>query len=157
MSIDADAEVDGLGFDLGLRYARDRWGAGAVYRGEVRVEGEVRPRFDVPPVPDPVAAEQVAERIAVSSQPWQRRVELPAEAAVGAWFRPFRAVRAEFDVVHTAWSDYDENGDPRTSTARRHDFDTDDRQAHPRFGLRESRFESEAWVAGLTVRYGWWW
>lgn len=233
VSIDADAEVDGLGFDLGLRYARDRWGAGAVYRSEVTVEGEVRPRFDVPPVPDPVAAEQVAERIAVSSQPWERRVDLPAEAAVGAWFQPFRAVRAELDVVHTAWSDYDETADPRSSTARRplslffgwddttsvrlgieaelspsftlglgaahepsplpadradpaafrgdalvlaaggtiargrlkidfglsrHDFDTlNDRQAHPRFGLRESRFESEAWVAGLTVRYGWWW
>lgn len=230
VSAAAPADVDGVGFDLGLRFARPDWGAGAVIRSGVTVEGEVRPRLDAVRPADPVAAAELDARLEVLSPPYERRVELPAEVTVGAWFRPLPNVRAELDVVRTRWSDYREAADPRgfTSTppqslfagwddttslrfgleaeltpsftlglgaaqepspvpARfadpgtftgdtlvlsaggslrlgrlvldlglsRHDSDVGVNRVHPRFGLRDSRFESERWVGGLTVRYGW--
>lgn len=228
--IDAAADVDGVGFDLGLRFARPDWGAGAVVRSGVTVEGEVRPRLDAVRPADPVAAAELDHRISVLSAPYERRMELPAEVGVGAWFRPLPTVRAELDVVRTRWSDYRETADPRGSTSARpqslfagwddttslrlgleaeltpwftlglgaarepspipprladpgtfagdtlvlsaggslrrgrlildiglsrHDSDVAAQRAHVRFGLRDSRFESERWVGGLTVRYGW--
>lgn len=230
VSADAAADVDGVGFDLGLRFARAGWGAGAVMRSGVTVEGEVRPRLDAARPADPVAAAELEERLRILGDPWERRVELPAELAVGAWFRPLPRVRAELDVVRTRWSDYRETADPRGFTAAppqslfggwddttsvrlglegeltsaftlglgaahepspvptrfgepsvfpgdtrilsfggslrrgrlvvdlglsRHDSDVAARRLHPRLGDRESRFESEAWVGGVTVRYGW--
>jgi long-subunit fatty acid transport protein len=230
VNVDAAADVDGVGFDLGLRFARADWGAGAVLRSGVTVEGEVSPRFDAARPSDPVAAAELDERLRILGAPWERRLELPGEVAVGAWFRPLPRVRAELDVVRTLWSDYREIADPGGFTAAppqslfagwddttsvrlgleaelthsftlglgaarepspvpsrlgdpgvfpgdtrvlalggslrrgrlvidlglsRHDSDVAAQRAHPRFGLRDSRFESEAWVGGVTVRTGW--
>jgi long-subunit fatty acid transport protein len=230
VSVDAAADVDGVGFDLGLRFARADWGAGAVLRSGVTVEGEVRPRLDAARPADPAAAAELDERLRILGAPWERRVELPGELAVGAWLRPLPRVRAELDVVRTLWSDYRETADPRGFTASppeslfagwddttsvrlgleadltpsftlglgaarepspvparfadpgvfpgdtlvlalggslrrgrlvvdlglsRHDSDVAVQRAHARFGLRDSRFESETWVGGVTVRSGW--
>lgn len=114
--VDADADVDGLGFDLGTRYRATLWGFGAVYRSPVELEGDgnvVRSIRDAPA--DPVAADNLEDLLrAAGSPPFDTTLELPWELATGFWFAPYPELRFELDLVLAAWSDFEQTFRGRT-------------------------------------------
>lgn len=106
---DADADVDGLGWDFALHYARPSWGWGAVLRSSVEVEGSgdaiYRPR-DVPagiPGLDAFLAAQLARGSASQS------FELPYELRGGIWWAPYPELRLEADSSFQRWSGLDDS------------------------------------------------
>jgi long-chain fatty acid transport protein len=97
----AKSDVDGLGWDLALHYARERWGWGGVVRSAVDLDGSGDARyrirdFQLPPV------DQALFR---SSGSVSQNFELPAEFSTGIWFAPYPELRIELDAAWQKWSD----------------------------------------------------
>lgn len=138
--IDADADVDGYGFDLGTRYSSTLWGFGAVYRSGVELEGDgevVRAIRDAPA--DPVAADRLRQILATSgSLPFDTTVDLPWELATGVWFAPYPELRFELDLVLAGWSDFEQTFRGRDSV----------------IGAAPRRTLESGWDDTLSVRLG---
>ena len=103
---DADADVDGYGFDAGVQYRSTLWGFGAVYRSEVELEGdgELDVELRDPPA-DPSlvpSAEGVIRRL---PRGFDTRFDSPREVVAGLWFAPYPELRFEVDAALVAWSD----------------------------------------------------
>ncbi|MEP7009920.1 MAG: outer membrane protein transport protein [Acidobacteriota bacterium] len=95
------SDVDGLGWDLALHYAGERWGWGGVVRSAVKLDGSGDARyrildFQLPP------ADQALFR---SGGSVSQKFELPAEFSTGIWFAPYPELRFEVDAVWQKWSD----------------------------------------------------
>ncbi len=98
---EAKSDVDGLGWDLALHYATERWGWGGVVRSAVELEGSGDSRFRIrdfqlPPL------DQAQFR---SSGSVNQNFELPAEFSTGIWFAPYPELRVELDAAWQKWSD----------------------------------------------------
>lgn len=85
---EADASVDGVGFDLGVRRTADRFGFGATVRSAVEVSGSAS---NSGPTPGPDALS----------------FELPTEVRFGAWRGIGKRVKVELDVAWQLWSSVD--------------------------------------------------
>jgi long-chain fatty acid transport protein len=106
---DAQADIDGYGWDLALHYARPSWGWGAVLRSSVSLDGsgdaDYRAR-DVPPgVPD--LPGQISARLAGGSV--SQSFELPYELRGGIWWAPYPELRLEGDASYQRWSGLDDS------------------------------------------------
>lgn len=95
------SDVDGLGWDLALHYAGERWGWGGVVRSAVELEGSGDARYRIRDIqlPDP---DQARFR---SSGSVSQDFELPAELSTGIWFAPYPELRFELDAAWQKWSD----------------------------------------------------
>jgi len=101
---DADANVDGLGWDFAVHYARPAWGWGAVYRSSLRLTGNgdlgYEPRdvsAGVPGLADAVASRFVSGRAHES-------FDLPDQLTGGVWIAPYPELRLEIDGDYQRWS-----------------------------------------------------
>jgi long-chain fatty acid transport protein len=107
--LDADANVDGYGFDFGTRYHSTLWGFGAVYRSAVDVEGSGDLSRGVRDAPlDAEAAANLAALLANAGRSFDTSLDLPWEMAVGFWFAPYPELRFELDAVLAGWSDFEQ-------------------------------------------------
>jgi long-chain fatty acid transport protein len=84
----ADANVDGVGFDLGVRRTAERFGFGATVRSAVEVTGGASASGGIPG-PDSLS------------------FELPTEVRFGAWRGFGSKVKVELDVAWQLWSSVD--------------------------------------------------
>jgi long-chain fatty acid transport protein len=101
---DADTNVDGLGWDLAVHYARPSWGWGATYRSSLRLSGNgvlgYAPR-DVPPGVPGLAAALAARFVnGVDHQSF----DLPEQLTGGVWIAPYPELRLELDADLERWS-----------------------------------------------------
>ncbi len=97
----AKSDVDGLGWDLALHYAAERWGWGTVVRSAVELEGSGDARFGIRDIQLPVADQARFTRSGSVSQ----KFELPTELRSGIWFAPYPELRIEIDAAWQKWSD----------------------------------------------------
>lgn len=101
---DAEADVDGFGFDLGAQFRSTLWGFGALYRSGVELEGSDDLSFAVRD-----AAPEVLEpaRAILAARPgaFDATVQNPAELHAGAWFAPYPELRIEVDLALVSWAD----------------------------------------------------
>jgi long-chain fatty acid transport protein len=95
------SDVDGIGWDLALHYASERWGWGGVVRSAVDLDGSGDARYRIRDIQLP-AADQARFR---SSGSVSQSFELPAELATGIWFAPYPELRIEVDAEWQKWSD----------------------------------------------------
>ena len=116
---EAAAQIDGLGFDLGVQYQADNWGWGAVLGSGVALDGngdiESYPRD---PFGNPGAAADFQRRFAPASV--DMGFELPPSLAVGLWWGLSANLKIEGDIVWSGWSAVDRTrielaADPYTS------------------------------------------
>lgn len=113
--LDADADVDGLGFDLGIQYKSTLWGFGAVYRSAVDVEGNGNVDRAIRDAPlDPVALDNLQDQLASAPNGFDATTDLPWELAGGVSFAPYPELRFELDLVFTGWSDFEQTVRGRT-------------------------------------------
>ena len=103
---EAATQVDGLGVDLGVQYAADNWGWGAVLGSGVSLDGggdsSYYPRE---PFTDPQVQAAFDRRFASSAT--QMNFELPPTAAIGLWWGVTDSLKLEGDVVWSGWSALD--------------------------------------------------
>lgn len=101
---DADANVDGLGFDLAVHYAKTAWGWGAVYRSSLKLSGNgelgYQPR-DVP-VGVPGLDAELASRFVDGRT--HESFQLPDQLTGGIWIAPYPELRLELDGDYQRWS-----------------------------------------------------
>ena len=97
----AKSDVDGLGWDLALHYATERWGWGGVLRSAVELEGSGDSRFRIRDFQLP----PVDQALFVPSGSVSQKFELPAEFSTGIWFAPYPELRVELDAAWQRWSD----------------------------------------------------
>lgn len=100
----AEADAEGLGFDLAVHYAAERWGFGATLASAVAVEGRGDLTYavrDLASLPSPVQAEALARFRAGRSELAE---ELPETLAAGAWWALGPAVKLELDLALARWS-----------------------------------------------------
>ncbi len=101
---DADANVDGLGWDLAVHYARPAWGWGAVYRSSLKLSGNgdlgYEPR-DVP-VGVPGLGAALAGRFVNGRA--HESFQLPDQFTGGIWIAPYPELRLEIDGDFQRWS-----------------------------------------------------
>ncbi len=95
------SDVDGLGWDLALHYAKERWGWGGVVRSAVKLDGSGDARyrildFQLPPL---------NQAFFLSRGSVSQKFELPAEFSTGIWFAPYPELRVEVDAAWQKWSD----------------------------------------------------
>jgi long-chain fatty acid transport protein len=103
----ASADVDGIGFDLGLHYGADAWGWGLVLDGGNEIEGNGEVGYAARDVPaDPVLEDNLARLTASGST--RQSLELPWELRTGFWVAPYPELRVELDLAWTGWSVVDE-------------------------------------------------
>lgn len=98
---EAKSDVDGLGWDLALHYATERWGWGGVVRSSVDLEGSGDSRFRIRDFQLP----PVAQSLFLPSGSVTQNFELPAEFSTGIWFAPYPELRIELDAAWQKWSD----------------------------------------------------
>ena len=106
---DADADVDGYGFDLGAQFSTEVWGFGAVLRGPLELEGRPRLTVDlreggVPPAVETVVDSNLAR---LRRLPVPTSFEIAPELRTGVWLAPYPELRLELDVAYAAWSQTD--------------------------------------------------
>ena len=95
----AKSDVDGLGWDLALHYATERWGWGVVVRSAVDLDGSGDARYRIRDFQLPAD---------VSFQPSgsaRQNFDLPAEFSTGIWLAPYPELRIELDAAWQKWSD----------------------------------------------------
>lgn len=105
--LDADTDIDGIGFDAAVHYSTNVWGWGAVYRSGVDLDGNGslgRTVRDAPP--DPLAQAALAAMLAGGGEPIEQAVDLPRELAAGVWIAPYPELRLELDASWQSWSDF---------------------------------------------------
>lgn len=103
---EAASQVDGLGIDLGVQYAADRWGFGTVVGSGVSLDGSgdigYYPRD---PLANSTAEAEFARRFGASSA--SLSFELPPTASVGVWWGIGDRLTLEADLVWSGWSALD--------------------------------------------------
>lgn len=97
---EANSDVDGVGWDLALHYATERWGWGGVVRSAVELEGSGDARFRIRDAQLPPAAEVLF----TPSGSVRQTFELPMEVRSGIWFAPYPELRIELDAAWQRWS-----------------------------------------------------
>ena len=99
----AEADVDGLGIDLGLHYGTEAFGWGLVLDTGAEVEGSGDVTYAPRDVPaDPVLQANL-DRLLVRGGTSQS-FDLPWELRTGWWVAPYPELRLELDVAWTGWS-----------------------------------------------------
>jgi long-chain fatty acid transport protein len=103
----ASADVDALGFDLGVHYGAEAWGWGLVLDSGSELEGGGEVSYRARDVPaDPVLQANLDTLLTSGST--AQSLELPWEARTGFWVAPYPELRLELDVAWTGWSVVDE-------------------------------------------------
>jgi long-chain fatty acid transport protein len=103
---DADADIDGYGFDVGVQYRSTLWGFGALYRSEVELEGNGDIDFELrDPPADPALTPGILDLIDSFRRDFSARYDSPRELVGGIWFAPYPELRFEIDAAWTNWSD----------------------------------------------------
>jgi long-chain fatty acid transport protein len=103
---DAEADVDGYGFDVGVQYRSTLWGFGTVYRSEVELEGNGDIDFELrDPPADPSLTPAALDVIRNRRSGFSARYDSPRELVGGIWFAPYPELRFEIDAAWTNWSD----------------------------------------------------
>lgn len=100
----AEASADGLGFDLAVHYATERWGWGATLLSAVEVQGSGDLEYQVRDLQSLPAGTQadLLERFRTGSSTLSE--ELPERLTGGAWFAPAPSLRLELDLAIARWS-----------------------------------------------------
>lgn len=99
-----EVSASGWGLELGVRYARPRWGWGATYRAAVEVQGHDRVKWAIRdeealPAPARAAARAMLPDIRVSLVQ-----ELPEQFVGGAYWLPYPELVFELDLSFDRWS-----------------------------------------------------
>jgi long-chain fatty acid transport protein len=103
---EAAAQVDGLGFDLGVQYTAPGWGLGLVLGSGVSLDGSGDiDYFPHEELTDGGAEIAFARRFVASSAAMD--FELPPSLALGLWWGLGDNVKLEGDVVWSGWSALD--------------------------------------------------
>jgi long-chain fatty acid transport protein len=104
----AQADVDGLGFDLGVQYRSVAFGFGAVWRSAVEVEGSSRVAAASREFVHPLERDHHDAALAAArEQPRAQSFELASELRLGAWIAPYPELRIELDLVRQFWGSTD--------------------------------------------------
>lgn len=98
----ADGSVDAVTFDLGVQYATNVWGWGAVYRHGADLDSDDPYEVSVRDITIPELSD-VVERNLGGLQA-EQSFELPREVAAGVWLAPYPELRLELDLVWASWS-----------------------------------------------------
>ncbi|HVS01258.1 MAG TPA: outer membrane protein transport protein [Thermoanaerobaculia bacterium] len=99
----AEADIDGLGFDLGFQFDGGTWGWGLVADSGAELEGTGEVKYAPRDVPaDPVLQSNLAARFGTGTS--RQSFELPWEVRTGFWAAPYPELRLELDVAYQAWS-----------------------------------------------------
>jgi len=100
----AETDADGLGFDLAVQFAEERWGFGAMLSSGVEVEGSGDLSYavrDLQALPSPVQSEAAARFRGGRSDLAE---ELPETLTAGAWWAVGGDLRLEVDLALARWS-----------------------------------------------------
>ncbi|HUF78214.1 MAG TPA: outer membrane protein transport protein [Thermoanaerobaculia bacterium] len=109
----ADGSVDAFSFDVGVQYATNVWGWGAVYRHGAELDSTDSYEVSVRDITIPALAGQVESNLGVLVA--RQSFELPWEMVTGFWIAPYPELRIELDVALAAWSQSETRiVDPRT-------------------------------------------
>jgi long-chain fatty acid transport protein len=102
---DADANVDGLGWDVAVHYARPAWGWGAVYRSSIKLSGNGNVGYEPRDVPVGVPGLGAALASRFTSGSAHLSFQLPDQLSGGIWIAPYPELRLELDGDFQRWSD----------------------------------------------------
>jgi long-chain fatty acid transport protein len=103
---EAAAEVDGLGFDLGLQYTAPGWGLGLVAGSGVELDGSGDLDY-VPHEPLADASAQADFRLRFRNGSARLDFELPPSLSLGLWWSLSDALKLEIDAAWSGWSALD--------------------------------------------------
>lgn len=102
VELTAKSGVDAFSFDLGLQYATNVWGWGAVYRHGAELDSRDPYRVSVRDITIPELAPQIEASLGVFEA--QQSFELPWELVSGVWIAPYPELRIELDAALAGWS-----------------------------------------------------
>jgi long-chain fatty acid transport protein len=97
-----EADVDALAWDLAIHYAAPAWGWGAVYRSNAELKGSGDVDFDLRPIGNTAAENQLRQRF--SGGRASQAFEIPRELRGGVWYAPYPELRLEVDASWQSWS-----------------------------------------------------
>ncbi|MEM7479871.1 MAG: outer membrane protein transport protein [Acidobacteriota bacterium] len=113
ITADAEASVDGLGFDLAAHWTSNLWGWGAVYRSAIELEGDDRVSRAVRDQPFSPDAQALLAILLddFGGESFRQTLDLPAELRGGVWFAPYPELKVEINASYQAWSDFEQRFD----------------------------------------------
>lgn len=98
----ADGDVDAITFDVGVQYATNVWGWGAVYRHGAELDSDDPYEVSVRDITIPELSGVVETNLGGFRA--EQELELPREVVAGVWVAPYPELRLELDVAWASWS-----------------------------------------------------